>query len=32
VKYKDEVDGPLDFAQAGVDQDFCEVGHEANNE
>lgn len=32
VKYKDEVDGPLDFAQAGVDQDFCEAGHEANNE
>jgi Tannase and feruloyl esterase len=32
VKYKDEVDGPLDFAQAGVNPDFCEVEREASNE
>jgi hypothetical protein len=24
VKYKDEVDGPLDFAESGVNRDFCD--------
>jgi len=32
VKYKNEVDGPLDFAQAGVDPDFCEPAHEADSD
>jgi hypothetical protein len=25
VKYKDEADGPLDFAQSGVDREFCDA-------
>jgi Tannase and feruloyl esterase len=32
VKYKDEADGPLDFRQAGVDPDFCEMEREAGND
>jgi feruloyl esterase len=25
VKYKDEADGPIDFAQSGVDREFCDA-------
>jgi hypothetical protein len=31
AKYKQEVDGPLDFEQAGVEPAFCAVDQEASN-
>ena len=32
VKYKDEVDGPLDYAKAGVEPGYCAVEREANDD
>jgi hypothetical protein len=32
TKYKHEVDGPLDFAQAGVEPEFCALEREARND
>jgi hypothetical protein len=32
VKYKDEVDGPLDYAQAGVEPGYCAAAREASND